>query len=383
MTKIDDNDVHSTGVKKIADFSKIRYSQVWEDITTLRKGLRIKAGSNVLSIASAGDNAFALLLDDPAKVVAIDFSFPQLALCALKIVAYKKLSYDEFLHLFGFSFGEPIATPRRTLYQSLRDDLDEEYRAYWDHNLQTLETGIIHTGRLEKYFNLYNSYVLPLTHSRKHINGHLSIRNPTQQALNFDRSFASSWLWKRLLRFYFGEEMLGLLGRDRAFFKHVNLDVAETNLKGVSRCLRDQPLAAENFYVEYILTGNISGRCGLPDYLLPSNYAIIRSRIDRIELVQGDLKAYLAKPTTPKFDAFNLSDIFEWMDDKMYAETLRTIVQEGANPGAVLCYWNLFVLRERPDECGDILKPEKELAQELHVRQRTFMYRNFVVERVK
>lgn len=61
----------SATVEASVDFSKIRYSQVWEDTRLLRQGLRLKPQSRVLSIASAGDNAFALLLDDAREVVAI------------------------------------------------------------------------------------------------------------------------------------------------------------------------------------------------------------------------------------------------------------------------------------------------------------------------
>lgn len=58
-------------VEATVDFSKIRYSQVWEDTRLLRQGLRLRPQSRVLSIASAGDNAFSLLLDDAREVVAI------------------------------------------------------------------------------------------------------------------------------------------------------------------------------------------------------------------------------------------------------------------------------------------------------------------------
>lgn len=62
-------------VEASVDFSKIRYSQVWEDTRLLRQGLRLKPQSRVLSIASAGDNAFSLLLDDAREVVAIGMYF--------------------------------------------------------------------------------------------------------------------------------------------------------------------------------------------------------------------------------------------------------------------------------------------------------------------
>ena len=44
-----------------ADFTGIRYAQCWEDADVLLAGLDVKPGDTCLSIASAGDNALALL----------------------------------------------------------------------------------------------------------------------------------------------------------------------------------------------------------------------------------------------------------------------------------------------------------------------------------
>jgi S-adenosylmethionine-diacylglycerol 3-amino-3-carboxypropyl transferase len=44
-----------------AAFDLIRYAQVWEDADILVDALRPGAGDTVVSIASAGDNALALL----------------------------------------------------------------------------------------------------------------------------------------------------------------------------------------------------------------------------------------------------------------------------------------------------------------------------------
>ncbi|MBA3888585.1 MAG: DUF3419 family protein, partial [Acidobacteria bacterium] len=48
-----------------ADFSGIRYAQVWEDADILLQGLDVQPGDTCLSIASAGDNALALLTKNP------------------------------------------------------------------------------------------------------------------------------------------------------------------------------------------------------------------------------------------------------------------------------------------------------------------------------
>src|ERR1041384_7536931 len=74
-----------------ADFSAIRYAQVWEDADVLIEGLAIQPGDVCVSIASAGDNALALLTKDPSRVVALDLSPAQLACLELRVAAYKML----------------------------------------------------------------------------------------------------------------------------------------------------------------------------------------------------------------------------------------------------------------------------------------------------
>ncbi len=65
----------------------IRYSQVWEDHTMLEQGLCITEDDNVLSIASAGCNALALLLQGANSVTAVDLNATQTSVLHLKKAA--------------------------------------------------------------------------------------------------------------------------------------------------------------------------------------------------------------------------------------------------------------------------------------------------------
>ena len=51
-----------------------------------------------------------------------------------------------------------------------------------------------------------------------------------------------------------------------------------------------------------------------------------------------------AFPTYGKFDAFNLSNIFEYTTPEAF-ETLAGSMAAGANPGARFAYWNVLVPR--------------------------------------
>src|SRR5437667_10051684 len=88
-------------VQAAADFSMIRYAQVWEDADILLAGLEIRSGDTCLSIASAGDNALAMLAKNPHRVVAIDLNPAQLACREWRIEAYRRLSHEELLDSIG------------------------------------------------------------------------------------------------------------------------------------------------------------------------------------------------------------------------------------------------------------------------------------------
>ncbi|KAF9913339.1 hypothetical protein EC991_000101 [Linnemannia zychae] len=370
-------------VEASVDFSKIRYSQVWEDTRLLRQGLRLKPQSRVLSIASAGDNAFALLLDDAREVVAIDFSPAQLALCGLKIAAYKTLEYKEFTQLLGFEFaGEDIgADGRVALYQDkVRAAItDDAHRAYWDQNLDLIRNKIIHIGRLEKFFNIYRKYVVPLGHYKSTVQTLLASRDQAKQIKFFD-SVWNKWIWRVGTRAFFGQMSLGHLGRDPKFFEHVRLDVGAFLLEKVSNGIRNIPIW-DNYYAEYVFTGHQSGNNGLPDYLVKENYDIIRSRIDRVKLVHADVLKYLNSEESGHFDGYNLSDIFEWMSEDLF-KTFLTAIHNKGTPDARICYWNLFVPRERPQEFKDLIRSEVDLADAATAKDRTYFYRRFVIETI-
>src|SRR5687768_7151836 len=101
-----------------ADFSQIRYAQVWEDADILLAALEVQPTDTVVSISSAGDNALALLGAGAARVVALDLNPAQLACLELRVSAYRTLSHAELLVLIGSRPGS--AQDRTNLYQRCR-----------------------------------------------------------------------------------------------------------------------------------------------------------------------------------------------------------------------------------------------------------------------
>src|SRR5438477_1002143 len=110
-----------------ADFSGVRYAQCWEDADVLVEALDVRPGDVCLSIASAGDNALALLTRSPANVIALDLSPAQLACVELRVSAYRNLNHPELLELMGSRPSER----RAELYRRCRRDLSPDVTRFW------------------------------------------------------------------------------------------------------------------------------------------------------------------------------------------------------------------------------------------------------------
>lgn len=356
-----------------ADFSGIRYAQCWEDADVLMEALRIRPGAHCLSIASAGDNSLAMLAFNPGKVTAIDLSEAQLACCRLRVAAYSKLDHHELLELMG-----SVKSDRRwSYYMALRPLLDEETRRFWDSRPLEVENGIGGAGKFEKYFKLFRSKMMPLVHNKSTIKELLRHKS-LQKREQFYREKWDTWRWKAMFSFFFSRTVLGKMGRDPSFFRYVEGSVASRVMSRTEYALTKLD-PSKNSYLQWILTGRHLK--ALPFALREENFDSIRSNLDRLELRKCSVEEYLAETEDLKIDAFNLSDIFEYMSTENTNALLRLIVSASA-PEARIAYWNLFAPRSRPDSMANCLKSMEELSQNLFARDQAFFYGRFVVEEV-
>jgi S-adenosylmethionine-diacylglycerol 3-amino-3-carboxypropyl transferase len=357
-----------------ADFSRVRYGQCWEDADVLLAGLDVQPGDTCLSIASAGDNALALLSRAPGRVVAVDLSFAQLSCLALRVAAYRVLSHEELLELVG---SRP-SRRRLELYARCRHLLAQDVRAFWDQRPHDVAEGIANTGKFERFFALFRSRVLPLVHSRESVRRLLRGGTPEERE-RFYNGLWNSLRWRLLFRVFFSRFVVGRLGRDPSFFQYVRGSVADRFLARSRHALTALD-PADNPYLQWILTGRHTS--ALPFALRPENFAAIRANLDRLEMHWGPLEGYLAAQQDGTFDRFNLSDVFEYISPENYHHLLRELVRCG-RPGGRLAYWNLLVTRRRPREMASHLRPLDELAERLHLQDKAFFYSAFVVEEIQ
>jgi S-adenosylmethionine-diacylglycerol 3-amino-3-carboxypropyl transferase len=364
----------STEVAARADFSRIRYAQVWEDADVLLAGLDIQPGDVCLSIASAGDNALAMLARDPSRVIAVDLNPAQLACLELRVAAYRHLSHPELLGLIG-STEHP---ERAVLYAACCEDLSANARAFWDANPDTLARGIGTGGKFENYFRSFRERVLPLIHSRECIEALFEPRTRDQREAFYEDRW-NSMRWRMLFHVFFSRFVMGKFGRDPSFFRYVEGSVSDRILSRTRHALVELD-PCENPYLQWILYGRHT--TALPFALRPENFDRIRSRLDRLEWRLGSLEDALTDLGPTSIDGCNLSDIFEYMSAERSHELLGALAN-AARPGSRLAYWNMLTARSRPESMAAALVPLTELAEQQHLADKAFFYSRFVIEEVQ
>lgn len=356
-----------------ADFSAIRYAQCWEDADVLVAALEPQPGHVCLSIASAGDNTLALVSRGPARVIAVDLNPAQLACLELRVAAYRELEHGQLLELIG---SRP-SSRRGALYQRCRTRLSARARDFWDAQSNQIELGIGGAGKFERYFALFRNRVLPLVHSRRCVDRLLAGGERSARETFYERQW-NTWRWRLFFRMFFSRFIMGLLGRDPAFFRYVEGGVAVRILARTRYALTALDPAA-NPYLQWVLTG--THPTALPFALRPENYESIRRNLDRLEWSLGSIEQYLAAHRELRVDRFNLSDIFEYMSPENHQAMLERLVT-ASRSGARLVYWNMLAPRRRPEALANRLRPLDELATRLFAQDKAWFYSRFVVEEV-
>jgi len=361
-------------IESRAKFDLIRYAQVWEDADLLIEALDINEGDIVLSIASAGDNSFAMLTKKPLKVYAVDLSFAQIACCELRKSMYQQLTYEEHLIFGGVVSGE---MDRPTIFKQL--DLADDIREYWLRNIDLIEKGFMTQGKFERYFELFRKKVLPLVHNNKTVEKLLAPKTHRER-IDFYENIWNNLRWRAMFKVFFSRFVMGRLGRDKEFFKFVDGSVSDKILSRTKHALSTLDTSS-NSYLHFILQGEYT--TAFPHSLRKENYDEIRNNIDKIEFKQMSIEQF-ASEFDKKINAFNLSDIFEYMTQDGMDTLYETMLQKSAN-GARFAYWNMLA----PRKCSDSLSKKYGVktidAQNTNflMKDKAFFYSKFYLDKVE
>ena len=358
-------------------FKDILYAQCWEDPRIDRKAFHITPDDVVFSITSGGCNVLAFLLDNPKKVIALDLNPQQNFLLDLKIAAFQALPYKELLEFMGVKESRN----RFQLYGRVRDFLQPKSTGYWDAQSKKIQRGIIHCGRYEAYMRMLKKFVIKPLVSRRVLTKFFDTDDPGERTVLFRKKW-ENFRWWFLTRVMLSRRMNTLLF-DKAFFAYLDEKFSFGNhfAAKAKRAVTQLPIR-ENHFLSYILLGKFYDDERLPLYLRRENNDIIRSRVDRIELVTESCANYFSSLPDSSISKFNFTNIFEWMSDDAYELLLKETIRV-AKDGAILTYRNLLVFREHPPALDMHIRSLETVARSLHQQDLSFIYNNYVVEQIQ
>jgi len=322
-------------IEQRAKFDIIRYAQVWEDADLLIEALNIQPTDTILSIASGGDNAFALLAQNPTKVYAIDLSDAQIALCERRKEMYRTLS--------------------------------------WEEHIAVLQNEILPQGKFERYFKMFRKKVLPLIHTRKRIDKLIAPKTAEERKEFYDKVW-NNRRWILMFNLFFSRRVMGKHGRDKEFFNFVEGSVADRILSRAKHALTNLD-TSENPYLHYILYGEYKNV--FPYSMRPENYEKIRANLDKIEFRKQSIEDFVEN-YDGIINAFNLSDIFEYMSqdgmDKLYDNMLSK-----STIGTRFAYWNMLAPRKANNAR---IETDEQKNKEFLLKDKAFFYSAFYLDEV-
>ena len=365
--------------------NKIEYYSCWEDIQVIQNALKINSDDIILSITSAGCNILNFLLYNPKKIFSIDYNPYQNYLLELKIEAIKKLDYKEFLEFLGISPSNNAVE----IYRSIRSQLDNKTRLFWDSKTNTIKKGLIYVG--EPDVKALGNF-LRFLKGKETIEGLFKCKTIDEQADYFYKKFYG-FPWKLRLKLAYSKNLLRLAiclrmlnefhyrkKKSSELLRYVQrVTYPKNSINKIESLLTKTPLI-DNYFASLILLNRYFNENFYPPYLKKESFPILKERINRIQIKTLSLQKTLADLSDDSITKFNFSNIFDWFDEKDFKQILSEIERVGKN-GSRIFYSATRDDRDIPESIKGI-QSEKELVSQLMKKDRTTLYSNFQVGKI-
>jgi S-adenosylmethionine-diacylglycerol 3-amino-3-carboxypropyl transferase len=348
----------------------------WEDPESDRKALEIRSGDTLMTITSGACNTLTFLLDDPAVIHTVDINPCQSHLMELKIAAMTRLDHGSFVRFLGLTPGDG----RLEAYGRIRPLLSPKAATFWDGQGKVLEEGVLLKGRYDSFVRLVGRF-FHLVHGRERIGQLLDARDKDEQAAIYTR-FWDGPRTRFVFHLFYNKHVLARMGLKTDYFRFDDgsNSFSGSFLKKFRRVLHNMPVRG-NYFLSVYLNGTYRSAEEVPEYLKEENFEVIRSRLDRIRIHTDDAQTWLSTMPDGTFDKLALSNICELMSPadtrRMWEQTLRA-----AKPGARVCFRNLILPRDVPEDLRPSVVKDEELSRRIFESDRSFVYSKVAAYRV-
>src|SRR5262249_9555075 len=176
-----------------------------------------------------------------------DLNPTQLACLRLRVEMYRRMHWSDLVELMGSRASER----RLTILAEACRTLSPEDQKFWIAQRDVIDKhGLGGAGKFERYFRLFREWVLPFIHNNDTIDELLQHKSPEDRERFYDARW-NIWGWRMMLKVFFSRTVMGRLGRDPAFFDHVEGSPAEQVGRLTRKALVEQDPAL-NPYLHWI-----------------------------------------------------------------------------------------------------------------------------------
>jgi S-adenosylmethionine-diacylglycerol 3-amino-3-carboxypropyl transferase len=369
-------------------FKGLVYPQIWEDPEVDMEALALTPDCHVVAIASGGCNILSYLIADPGRITALDLARAHVALARLKLAAAQNLpSWQAFYRFFGAADETDNVA---AYWRFLAPHLDHEARAYWEarsaagfgrRRISMFSRNVYRHGLLGHAIGL--SHLVARVHGvdLSHI---LRARSLDEQRAFFETSIEP--LFSKPLVRWATANRLSLYGLGIPPAQYASLGAGAPEMAAVLR-ERVERLSCgfsldENYFAWQAFGRAYAERADgpLPPYLMRTHFDAIRSRADRVEVLNRSFTEYLASRPDRSLDRYVLLDAQDWMSDVQLNDLWREITRT-ARPGARVIFRTAAAPSLLPGRVDDTVlrqwRYEAAKSQDLSKRDRSAIYGGF------
>jgi S-adenosylmethionine-diacylglycerol 3-amino-3-carboxypropyl transferase len=370
------------------------YNTCLEDPALDRVALQLRPDDRLLVITSAGCNALDYLLTGPAQINAVDINPRQSALLELKVAGIRALDHASFFALFGRGFA-PDA--RHVYRESLRPLLSEPARAFWDRHIFYFQgrgwrKSFYYHGTAGLVCKVLLTYLRLVHRLGGSIDALLQAQTIDEQRAIYEGQMRDRLLKPWLLWFLSRPATQSLLGAPWTQLNQVTTHYPG-GMAGLMRDCVEAVMARlpfqDNYFYRVYLQGHYTPEC-CPEYLKPDNFKHLKAGlVDRLNIATASVTNFL-RQAEPGLSKFVLLDHMDWMsrdNPQALADEWNAILDK-ARPGARVIFRSAglrvdfldrlpVLYRGQHTELGRLLHYQRELAAELHARDRVHVYSSF------
>ena len=310
------------------------YNILFEDSDVDCRYLDLPPQSRVLSIAGAGCGVAALPSFSVESLDIVDSNLAHLSLTALKTLAPRYLTYDDFFELLGH--GRSSRAKQMIEPIMLDKCIPENIRRYWRRNTKMFARGLYRSGlssamtrglaRLCKLDKAWITEVAALPEEDRV----LRVRNDVCRILQRPgiRQVASSPLQLMSLGINFRQKARIERAENMSFFEHM-----QRYLEAMSRT--DM---MRNWFVWSPLVGelNLEDQLAIPPCLRKEFYGASARSQATIRFHHDNLVDVMRARPDNHWTYVNCSDVLDWLDEDSQRSVLELVLRKSAPGGRVL-----------------------------------------------